>query len=680
MSLSNARTVTATEANRSPGAVFAAAEKGERVLILKNNAVQAVAIGLADYSKLEDADGAPLVVHTDSASMARHLLPRQADTTEPWTLEDALMGGSASDYDQNPLWNARIPSVDLVPGHLPSGYDDPDDDPNHPLSLNLVDVIHGGAGPTGLVVGAPGTGRSTLMRNIAVSLAILNSPQQVKLILLDSGAPSTFSPIRSLPHTLMYANTSNLRYRAVILLDRELDRRTELFEATKTSSVHDYNAWCRQHGRDADVLPHLVILTDDVGSAFLKGPLATVTKDSFRFGLHLVYAQAVEPGLSSLATPVSLSESGFTIALRLSSESQSKALLNVPDAAHLPVGGPGNAMVKFVAPTGETMRARFTAFGPGSTSWAALADSLASRAEAPFVRGLWNFADDRSRVLPDNGPQAQVQPDGTVDIPLAWVDDLSAVVRGEFSGHNAEGEGTNQRALNFAAHFSPASPVLTFFHEEDPIEAIFPAMRAMVHASGREYSPSELLWVWAAHQSASPWKGHEVPGNVLDLAQDPASDMPFRSEFFTALRDFVDQQKHFGKTFEDTPRIILVMHNRKMYSNWLPPHLTSVLHEVASSNKDLRVGFVVLEDMSTSSKPDLDFSTRAFHRSIPDSHRSIAQLGDRKTPGSFLVPGSPWEHIPWSVPDSEKSAHTGPGALEVVKSFTQRFSPPTPRL
>ena len=55
-------------------------------------------------------------------------------------------------------------------------------------------------GPHGLVVGATGSGKSELLRNLVLGLAMTHSPEQLNLVLVDFKGGATFAGMAGLPH------------------------------------------------------------------------------------------------------------------------------------------------------------------------------------------------------------------------------------------------------------------------------------------------------------------------------------------------------------------------------------------------------------------------------------------------------------------------------------------------
>jgi S-DNA-T family DNA segregation ATPase FtsK/SpoIIIE len=95
-----------------------------------------------------------------------------------------------------------------------------------------------GAGGHALVVGAPQSGKSMLLRSIAGMLALTHTPREVQLFVLDMGG-GALAPISGLPHTSGYATRRDAQRcrRVVAELTTLLEQREEFFAANGIESM-----------------------------------------------------------------------------------------------------------------------------------------------------------------------------------------------------------------------------------------------------------------------------------------------------------------------------------------------------------------------------------------------------------------------------------------------------------
>ncbi|WP_158888372.1 type VII secretion protein EccCa [Amycolatopsis anabasis] len=95
-----------------------------------------------------------------------------------------------------------------------------------------------GAGGHALVVGAPQSGKSTLLRTIAGMFALTHTPAEVQLFVLDLGG-GALAPLAGLPHTSGYATRRDAQRcrRVVAELTTLLEQREEFFAAHGIESM-----------------------------------------------------------------------------------------------------------------------------------------------------------------------------------------------------------------------------------------------------------------------------------------------------------------------------------------------------------------------------------------------------------------------------------------------------------
>lgn len=100
-----------------------------------------------------------------------------------------------------------------------------------------VDIV--GQGPHALVAGTTGSGKSVLLQNWCLALAVRNPPDALHFVFLDFKGGSAFNQLRRLPHTAGIVDDLDIRHaaRAIIGLERELKRRERLVAQAGASSI-----------------------------------------------------------------------------------------------------------------------------------------------------------------------------------------------------------------------------------------------------------------------------------------------------------------------------------------------------------------------------------------------------------------------------------------------------------
>ena len=211
-----------------------------------------------------------------------------------------------------------------------------------PVRLDLKESAHGGMGPHGLCIGATGSGKSELLRTLVVSLAATHSPEELNLVLVDFKGGATFLGCEGLPHTS--AVITNLADEAVLVermfdaISGELNRRQEVLrEAGNFANVTEYTT-ARLGGADLPPLPALVIVVDEFSELLAAHPdfadlFVAVGRLGRSLHVHLLLAsQRLEEGrLRGLDSHLS-----YRIGLKTFSAAESRQVLGVTDAYHLP--------------------------------------------------------------------------------------------------------------------------------------------------------------------------------------------------------------------------------------------------------------------------------------------------------------------------------------------------------
>ncbi|MDT8914359.1 type VII secretion protein EccCa [Amycolatopsis sp. PS_44_ISF1] len=256
-----------------------------------------------------------------------------------------LLGiGDPRDTDTTVTWAPRAARDRL---RIPLGVN-PE---GRPVELDLKESAEGGMGPHGLVIGATGSGKSELLRTLVTALAVTHSSEKLNLALIDFKGGATFAGMTGLPHTCaVITNLSDdlaLVDRMADALNGELLRRQELLHsAGNYASVRDYEK-ARADGVALRPLPSLLVIIDEFSELLSSRPefidlFVAIGRLGRSLGIHLLLAsQRLEEGrLRGLDSHLS-----YRIGLRTFSASESRAVLGVADAYHLPPV-PGSAYLK----------------------------------------------------------------------------------------------------------------------------------------------------------------------------------------------------------------------------------------------------------------------------------------------------------------------------------------------
>lgn len=276
---------------------------------------------------------------------AAHIVSLESDSR---AVDPGLMAllkvPDAAEIVPETVWRSRSPRERLrVPiGITPNGQ---------PLELDIKEAAEGGMGPHGLCIGATGSGKSEFLRTLVLSLVTSHSPEALNLVLVDFKGGATFLGFEGLAHVA--AIITNLEDE-LTLVDRmrdalagEMNRRQELLRsAGNFSKVSEYEH-ARANGADLEPLPALFVIVDEFSELLAQKPdFAELFVMIGRLGrslhMHLLLAsQRLEEGkLRGLDSHLS-----YRIGLKTFSAGESRSVLGVPDAYHLP-SVPGSAFLK----------------------------------------------------------------------------------------------------------------------------------------------------------------------------------------------------------------------------------------------------------------------------------------------------------------------------------------------
>jgi S-DNA-T family DNA segregation ATPase FtsK/SpoIIIE len=227
-----------------------------------------------------------------------------------------------------------------------------------PLHLDIKEAAEGGMGPHGLCVGATGSGKSELLRTIALGMAAQNSPEVLNLLLIDFKGGATFLELARAPHVA--AVVTNLSDEAPLVarmsdaLAGEMDRRQRLLRRARCTGVTAYEQ-ARRAGGHLIPIPTLLIIVDEFSEMLSQHPefaemFVAIGRLGRSLGMHLLLAsQRVEEGrLRGLEAHLS-----YRICLKTLSAAESRAALGTLDAYQLP-NTPGAGYLRTAA--GEPIR------------------------------------------------------------------------------------------------------------------------------------------------------------------------------------------------------------------------------------------------------------------------------------------------------------------------------------
>ncbi len=158
-----------------------------------------------------------------------------------------------------------------------------------PLGIDLAQLPHL------LIAGTTGSGKSVCIAAITAALVMNNTPDNVKLVMLDPKMVE-LSRFNGLPHLLGPVETDQERIIEVLRwCTREMDRRYKLLEEYAARNIEAFNARLGRRQRD-QFMPYIVILIDEIGDLMLSRPdetektITRLAQKARAAGMHLVIA------------------------------------------------------------------------------------------------------------------------------------------------------------------------------------------------------------------------------------------------------------------------------------------------------------------------------------------------------------------------------------------------------
>lgn len=188
--------------------------------------------------------------------------------------------------------------------------------------------------PHALIAGTTGSGKSIMMNTMITSLLFRNSPDELKLILIDpkrvelsnfNGIPHLLTPVITEPEKIL----SSLKWAMA-----EMDRRYKLFQSVGVRNIQGYN---EMSGFQA--LPYIVIFIDELADLMMFAPvevedaITRIAQLARATGLHLVVATQ-RPSVDVI-TGLIKANIPCRMAFNVSSMVDSRVILDGPGAEKL---------------------------------------------------------------------------------------------------------------------------------------------------------------------------------------------------------------------------------------------------------------------------------------------------------------------------------------------------------
>lgn len=146
-----------------------------------------------------------------------------------------------------------------------------------------------------LIAGTTGSGKSVCISSITTCLVMNNSPEQLKLVMID---PKMVELVRfnGLPHLYGKVETNLERILGVLQwVVAEMDKRYQILDETRSRNIDTYNKKVSRK-RDGEILPRIVVMIDELADLMMIAPAQTefslvrLAQMARATGIHLVVA------------------------------------------------------------------------------------------------------------------------------------------------------------------------------------------------------------------------------------------------------------------------------------------------------------------------------------------------------------------------------------------------------
>lgn len=403
--------------------------------------------------------------------------------------------------------------------------DDPEQPWQGPLRIDLLREGHLA------VFGAPGTGKTTFLQTLALSLALAHSPADVHLYAVDAGGRGLLA-LAGLPHVgaaLVLDDPDRLR-RLWRLLDQELGARQQRLAAAGVQNLAAY----REAGGH---LPALVLLVDNLPALAAVCPeaedaLARLARDGAGAGIYLVLS-APSP---AAVRPRILQNVAQAVTFALADRGEYAAVLG--RAGVEPGPAPGRGAVRGAPPL--LFQAALPAAGSDRDrhqAMAALAAAMAAAWQGPRPRpvpalpAVVHLSDLVPPTMPWQGPPAAVP----VALDVARLEPLAVALAGgpSFAVVGPPGSGKSTLLQSWLVALATVAPpgALRLWLVDLGAGGLAP-LASLPHVAGVAASGGDLEGLVAA------LAGQAGDGAVHVVAVD---DLGYLREAPAPLRDRLDQ-------------------------------------------------------------------------------------------------------------------------------------------